>query len=293
MTNKNEVLNKVVALKKEIENYVHSKGINVPSTFIESIKQDKNTNELLKEITQSVSASVGLDVHEKISDHYNTSYSIWSELYLWDKEVRAEIKALIIEKINDAKPTAKNTELFFFEDEKPIKEEREKVLNLHKTIANCAIEYTFDKHESDNAELQTKAFEALLQLIDVQGAFPSNGSIHVRNLISVDRYKAITKKDKDPAASIKALKTVARNWYQNSNRKDLYHKDGYHRYDYVDCYLYLLTPEQLENLRAEFLEDVEKSYTELKGQIWDPYAVSSAEYLLERVKRIMSWRIEN
>lgn len=291
MTN-NNILNKVVSLKEEIEKYVHGKGITVPSVVFESIKGDKGIPKLLGAITHSVSASVGLDVHETLSDHLEGGYTLWGNHKSWTSDSKNQVVTLLLEKISEAKATVKTNEYFFFEDEKPTKEEREEALNYHKLIAECAIRYTFSDNDMFKPELQAKAFRAILQLVDIPGAIPSNHPVHVRNLISTSRFKDITKKESNPAPSIEALKDVARIWYQKSDQEHLYHKDGYHRYDYVDYYLYILTPVQLEQVRAGFLEEVEKSYDELKAETWDSYAISSAEFLIEKVRRIMSWKIE-
>lgn len=292
MTNNNDILNKVKALKGEIEEYVYGKGITVPSSVLESIASDKDIPTLLKNISRTVWASVGLDVHETLSDHFDGGYSIWADRHIWTDESKAKVKKLLFKKIETVKPTVKINQHFFFEDEKPSSEVRANVLELHKTIAACAIDYTFATNDSIKPELQANAFKAVLQLIDVPEALPSSDPVQVRNTISTSRFKDITKRESDPTPSIQALKEVARNWYQESSRENLYHKDGYHHYNYVDYYLYLLTSEQLEQIRAEFLEDVESKYNELKAQQYDVDAISSAKYLLEKVEHILSWKVD-
>ncbi|MEX3623520.1 hypothetical protein [Viridibacillus arvi] len=292
MNTNNEFLNKVINLKEDIENHVYSKKIPLNTSFIEAISNDKNTLKLLKEITYTVSASVGLDVHEKLGKHYDTSYTTWNRMKYWEEQSKKDVQKMILEKIEEVKATAKVDEFFFYEDEKPTKELREKALSLHKIIAECAINYTFDNDHSEKPDLQARAFEALLQLCELESAIPGNDNVSMRNLISISRFIAITKKESDPTPSINALKAVARNWYQNSDRDFLEHKSGYHQYTYVKYYLYIITSEQLEQVRNEFLEEVESRYDELKAAKWDHDAINWANFLLEKTECILSWEVE-
>lgn len=289
----NILLDKVVALREEIANYVYGKGVTVPSDVLESIKENMMTPKLLERITRSVSASVGLDIHETLSDHFNGGYTLWGNYRIWTKESKDKVKSLLLEKIENAKITVKHNELFFFEEEKPSAAIRNAVLMQHKVIAKSAINYIFAKDESSIAELQVSALKGILALIDIPGAKPSSDPVIVRNMISSSRFQDITKKEANPAPSIDGMKEAAREWYQNSDREELYHKEGHHNFDYVKHFLYLLKPEQLEALRAEFLADITKRYDELKAEKWDSDAVSSAQYLVEKVKVIMSWQVSH
>lgn len=292
MSENHEILINILNLKEDIKNHINTKKLSLSPTFIQAITISNDTLNLLKNITQAASASIGLDIHENLSDYYDTSYTTWNRIKYWDEQTKEKVKNIIIEKIGAVKATAKVDKFFFFENEKPSKELREKTLSLHKIIAECAINYTFENDDSVKPNLQSKAFEALLQLSELPSTLQKNDNITLRNLISTRRFQDITKKEKEPSLSILAMKDVARNWYQKSNKDFLDHKSGYHNITYVDDYLYILTSKQLEQLRLEFLEEAKQKYEELKAKKWDHDTYSSVNFLIDNTKLILSWNVE-
>lgn len=292
MSENQEILINILNLKEDIENHINTNKLSLSPTFIQTITINNDTLDLLKNITQAASASIGLDIHENLSDHYDTSYTTWNRIKYWDEHTKEKVKNIIIEKIRAVKATKKVDKFFFFENEKPSKELREKALSLHKIIAECAINYTFENAESVKPNLQSKAFEALLQLSELPSTLQTNDNITLRNLISTRRFCDISKKEKEPSLSILAMKAVARNWYQKSNKDFLDHKSGYHNITYVDDYLYILTSKQLEQLRLEFLEEAKQKYEELKAKKWDHDTYSSVNFLIDNTKLILSWNVE-
>jgi hypothetical protein len=290
MTN-HTLLAKIQELKQEVETYLAEKGVKVPEEFIATIKKDKKTMLLLQSIFEAASAYIGLDVRETIAYHYKAGYLLLEDVNYWSQEDQELVKSILLHKVQSAPFSEKYSDLFFVEGVKLSAEQKEEVLSMYRDIASAAIEYCFGANEEDKPALHARAFEQILKIHDLPYTQPMNDDITIRNLISIDRLKDITKNEMN-SLSLEALKEVARKWYRASGRDFLERKSGYHQYDYVKNYLYILTGEQLESLRKEFLEDVENQYKRIKSEAWNRFTISSVDYLQQQLEAILSWKTE-
>lgn len=285
------LMNQIVKLEEEITEYFEVNKVVVPSEIYDAINREKNPVQLLRDLYSSAESWVGLNIREALSFHFNVGFSVFDEIERWSEEDRNKVETLLIEIVESAKLTAKHDEFFFKCDAEVTADKRKEVLEIYQDIARNAIYYTFSNTDEKKTLYQVNVMKNILRLCEMPETKPNGDIVTVRNLISLDRLKSITSKEKD-TRSLEALKELIREWYQNSDYDFLQHREGYHQYNYVPYYLYILTPEQLKQVQEEFIENAERKFKNIKADKWHQYTLSSLRFLKNQVKEILSWEVE-
>lgn len=281
----------VSTLKRELEGAINSAVIQLPENFLEAIRLDKGTPELLQSIVHCATAAVGLNIVETLADHYETGHEYWFNINLWSDEMRNNVKLELLNKVQSVKPTKAVFNNLFAEYENLTIEEPAKVLSIYKEIANCAINYVFDIYGSEMPHLQAQAYQHILLLADILPPCPI--ILHYR--ISLSRLECIVSNEGEPikSQSLQALKEIGRTWYQNSNHEFLNHKETYNSLNMVEYYLYLLNEKELEHLRNEYLTYAENHYRELLCEPRNSETLMYVEHLVGDLETILSWKVES
>lgn len=273
-----EELEQLIAdLKQKEKSAVYT----VPDEVIVNIKKAKNLERLLLEILNTVQGSSGVDIVNILRREFGISRNLTDRFARWAVHSKEQLADALHDAIDRAEIRAGKLGLFFVGS--PAKQEAAEALALLKDIAHAAVRLQFNTRYA-GADAYVEMQDKLLRFHELPNTFPGSGAVKYRSLLSEDRLYAMSGKDQEIT---EALKASTRAWYQRSFLAFMESREWYPDYDYVQAYLYLLTEEQLERLRDDFIRYIGEEFTKLKAKP----ELHRAESLKLMLETALSWSV--
>ncbi|TVY07139.1 hypothetical protein FPZ49_25485 [Paenibacillus cremeus] len=253
----------------------------VPEEVIVSIKKSRNLENLLLDILNTVQGSSGVDIVNILRREFGISKILTDRFVKWAAHSKEQLADALHDAIDRAEIRAGKQGLFFTGS--PVKEEATEALALLKEIAHAAVRLQFNSRYA-GPDVYVDLQENLLRFHELPNTFPDSGVVKYRSLLSENRLFAMSGKDQQIT---EALKASTRAWYQRSSLAFLENREWYPDYDYVKAYLYLLTVEQLERLRDDFIRYIGEEFTKLKAKP----ELHRAESLKSMLETALGWSV--
>lgn len=275
------LLEKLEQLITDLKQKEQAAVYTVPDEVIVSIKKAKNLERLLLEILNTVQGSGGVDIVNILRREFGISKNLTDRFAKWAAYSKEQLADALHDAIDRAEIRAGKQGLFFAGS--PGKQEAAEALALLKEIAHAAVRRQFNpRYTGPDAYVDMQ--DKLLRFHELPNTFPGSGAVKYRSLLSEDRFYAMSGKDQEIT---EALKASTRAWYQRSSFAFLESREWYPDYDYVQAYLYLLTVEQLDRLRDDFIRYIGEEFTKLKAKP-ELYRAESLKSMLETA---LSWKV--
>lgn len=256
----------------------------VPDEVIRRVRKAKPHERFLHEIFVQAGGSGGIRLESAIRREFGIPAELMDRFRRWAPYSKEKMEDALHEAVDRVEIKAGNQGVFFAGT--PGKAEAAEALRLLKELAHAAVNCQFRIEPFDaEPEPYVAMLDNLLQFVSLPNTYPEGNDVTFRNLIAEDRLAAMSK-GSTPVAE--ALKAWARNWYRQSTHTFLQHAEGYFSYDYVRNYLYILTGEQLEELRGDYLMQIRGEFERLKAK---PDLARATE-LLDKLETVMGWTPE-
>lgn len=251
----------------------------VPDEFMKAVKKAKSLEKLLHEIFMQVSGNGGIYLSPIIRREFGMNAELMDHFKQWAPYSMERFEDELHDAIDRAEIRGGNQGVFF--KGTPSKKEAEEALQLLKDIAHAAVKCQFHAKLA-GPEIYVEILDKLLEFYALANTYPEGNAVSYRNLISADRLYAMSGGD-DTITD--ALKTLAKEWYQQSPHTFLESKEGYFSYEYVHHFLYALTEEQLERLRSDYIRYIEEEFklTRAKPEL------NRAKNLKILLETVLSW----
>jgi hypothetical protein len=274
-----EDIQKLIAdLKHKEATTIHT----VPNEVIRAIQKAKHLERLLLEIFNMASGSGGIDMSSFVRREFGIRSEVIDHMDRWAPYSKEQFEDALHDAIDRAEIRAGKMGMFF-EGSAP-KKETNHALELLKNIAHAAIKCQFGRKPA-GSDLYVEILHNLIQFYAHDLANPSGNQVKYRTLISADRLYIMSGHNDSITA---ALKAYCREWYQQSSFEFLENKETYPSYEYVQHFLYALTDEQLERLRADYIRHIADEFKLIKARP----ELHRAEYLKTMLETVLSWRTE-
>jgi hypothetical protein len=232
----------------------------VPDEVMKAVKRAKSLEKLLHEIFTQVSGSGGIHLNPIIRREFDMNAELMDHFKQWAPYSKDQFEDELHDAIERAEIRAGNQGVFF--KGTPSKKEAADALQWLRDIAHAAVKCQFQSRLA-GPELYVEILDKLLQFYALPNTYPEGNAVSYRNLISADRLDAMSGGD-DTITN--ALKAFAKEWYQKSPHTYLESREGYLSYEYVHHFLYVLTGEQLERLRSDYIRYIEEEFKQVRAK---------------------------
>jgi hypothetical protein len=253
----------------------------IPGEIMGAIKKAKNLERFLHDVVAVVSGSGGINIMSIIRREFGMSMELTDHLAQWAPYSKEQFEDALHDAIDRAEIRAGKQGLFF--DGSADKKERAEALELLKDIAHAAVKCQFNPKLA-GADAYIEMMDKLIQFYTLPHAYSAGDMVNYRNLISSDRLFVMSGNNESITA---ALKAHIKEWYQHSSFTFLENREWYHTYESVPNYLYMLTEEQLERLRNEFILHIHDEFNRVKAKP----DLHRAEYLKTMLENVVSWKV--
>ncbi|KRE45708.1 hypothetical protein [Paenibacillus sp. Soil724D2] len=271
-------------LKELITNLEQKKAetrYTIPSEIMGATKKAKNLERFLHDILAVVNGSGGINLLSIIRREFGMSVDLTDHIDQWAPYSKDQFEDALHDAIDRAEIRAGKQGLFF--EGSPDKKEAAEALHLLKSIAHAAVKCQFSpKLAGPHAYIEI--LDHVIQFYALPNSFPDDSMIKYRNLLSSDRLYAMSGHDDTITA---ALKSHVKEWYQRSSYTFLENAEWYHMYESVLDYLYVLTEEQLERLRMDFIQHIRNDLKIVKAKP-ELHRVKLLKSMLETV---LNWKV--
>jgi hypothetical protein len=265
----------ITDLKQKEEATVYT----IPSEIMGAIKKAKNLERFLHEVFTTVNGSGGINISNIIRREFGMSMELTDHINQWAPYSKEQFEDALHDAIDRAEIRTGKQGMFFegSADKKKITE----ALGLLKGIAHTAIRCQFNPKFA-GPDAYVEILDKLIQFYALPHTYPAGNMINYMNLISSERLYAMSGNNDIITA---ALKVHAKEWYQDSSFTFLESREWYHTYEYVQYYLYVLTEEQLERLRNDFIQYIRDDFNMAKAKP----ELHRAEFLKTMLETVLSW----
>ncbi|MDF2963321.1 MAG: hypothetical protein K0S39_5056 [Paenibacillus sp.] len=254
----------------------------IPDEIMGAVKKAKNLEKFIHEIFNVVNGSGGIDISNIVRREFGMSKELTDRIDQWAPYSKEQFVDALHDAVDRMEIRAGKRGLFF--EGSPDKKEMTEALRLLKGIAHAAVTCQFNPRLA-GPEVYVEILENLIRFYSLPNAFPSSHRIKYRNLIPSSRLNALSGNHETITA---ALKAHAKEWYQTSPFTFLEDREWYPGYEYVHYYLYILTGEQLERLRNDFILYAGDEFKLLKAKP----ELHRAEYLEAMLESVLGWTVD-
>ncbi|MDQ1909071.1 hypothetical protein RAC89_00970 [Paenibacillus sp. GD4] len=276
-----ELLMDLKRLVRELKEKEAAKTYILPEEVILAVKRVKHLEGFLYDILHIVSGSGGIRLGSLLRREFGIRAELADHMGQWARYSKERFEDELHDAIDRAEIRAGKQELFFTGSAG--KKESSEALQLLQGIAHTAIRIQLNS-ERMHAEAYLELLELLLRYYELPFTMPKGDVIGYRGLLAADRLLAMAGGQEDIAEELRAF---ARQWYQSSPFTFFEEKESYLSYEYVVPYLYLLTEEQMDRLRAGYIEYVQDEVRKLKAKP----ELHRAEHLLSMLEAVLSWEV--
>ncbi|NRF93093.1 hypothetical protein HQN89_19150 [Paenibacillus frigoriresistens] len=253
----------------------------IPHEIMGATKKAKNLERFLHDIFAVVNGSGGINLLSIIRREFGMSVELTDHIDQWAPYSKDQFEDALHDVIDRAEIRAGKQGLFF--QGSPDKKEAAEALHLLKSIAHAAVKCQFHpKLAGPHAYIEI--LDSVIQFYALPNSFPDDSMIKYRNLLSSDRLYALSGNDDTITA---ALKIHVKEWYQRSSFTFLENSEWYHTYESVLEYLYVITEEQLERLRIDYIQQIRDEFIIVKAKP-DLHRVKHLTSMLETV---LNWKV--
>jgi hypothetical protein len=263
----------------ELESKEASARYPIPDEVIHTVRKAKSLEKLLHEIFMQVSGNGGIHLNSIIRREFGIRAELMDHFGQWAPHSKEQFEDQLHDAIDRAEIRAGNQGVFF--KGTPGKQEASEALRLLKDMAHGAVKIHFHKNQA-GSELYVNIMDKLLQFYALPNTYPEGDHIQLRNLISAERLHAMSGGDE---IVTEALRAWTKAWYQSSRRSFLESMEAYPSYEYVRHFLYALSGEQVERLRAEYIRHISEDFKKVKAKP-DLHRARGLKNMLEEV---LSW----
>lgn len=253
----------------------------IPSEIMSAIHKTKNLEKLLHDIFAVVNGSGDINISSIIRREFGMSKELTDHINQWARHSKEQFEDALHDAIDRAEIRAGKQSLFF--GGAADKNEVTKALELLKDIAHLAVKRQLHPNIA-GPDIYVEILDKLIQFYALPHTYPAGTMIDFRNLISSDRLYAMSGNNDAITA---ALKTRAKEWYQNSSYTFLESRESFHSYENVQYYLYALTEDQLERLRDDFIQYTEDEFKLVKAKP----DLHKAKHLAIMLETVLRWKV--
>jgi hypothetical protein len=253
----------------------------IPSEIMGATKKAKNLERFLHDIFAVVNGSGGINLLSIIRREFGMSVELTDHIHQWAPYSKDQFEDALYDAINRAEIRAGKQGLFF--QGSPDKKEAAEALSLLTRIAHAAVKCQFNpKLAGPHAYIEI--LDSVIQFYGLPNSFLDDTMIKYRNLISSDRLYAMSGNEDTITA---ALKNYVKEWYQRSSFTFLENSEWYHTYESVLDYLYVLTEEQLERLRIDFIQHIRDEFKIVKAKP----ELHRVKHLKSMLESVLNWKV--
>ncbi|MBD0383665.1 hypothetical protein [Paenibacillus sedimenti] len=253
----------------------------IPSDVMGAVKKAKHLEKFLHEILQVANGSGGINISSMIRREFGMRSELINHMHQWAPYSKDQFEDELHDAIDRAEIRAGKYELFF--EGTPDKKEAAEALRLLKGIAHAVVRCQFNPKRA-GTDGYIDILDHLIRFYGLPNTHSAGNMINYRNLISSDRLYAMSGNDDTITA---ALKAHVKEWYQRSSYAFLESWDWYYSYESVRDYTYILTGEQLERLRGDFIRHIREEFTMVKAKP----ELYRAEQLKTMLETVLSWDV--
>ncbi|MCY9668902.1 hypothetical protein M5X11_28930 [Paenibacillus alginolyticus] len=253
----------------------------IPHEIMGATKKAKNLERFLHDIFAVVNGSGGINLLSIIRREFGMSVELIDHMDQWAPYSKDQFEDALHDAIDRAEIRTGKQGLFF--QGSPDRKEAAEALHLLKSIAHAAVKCQFHPKLA-GTHTYIEILDHVIQFYALPNSFPDNSMIKYRNLLSSDRLYALSGNDDTITA---ALKSYVKEWYQRSSFTFLENSEWYHTYESVLEYLYVITEEQLERLRIDYIQQIRDDFIIVKAKP-DLHRVKHLTSMLETV---LNWKV--
>ncbi|KRF42753.1 hypothetical protein [Paenibacillus sp. Soil787] len=253
----------------------------IPIEIMGATKKAKNLERFLYDIFAVVNGSGGINLLSIIRREFGMSVELTDHIDQWAPYSKDQFEDALHDAIDGAEIRAGKQGLFF--EGSPDKKEAAEAFHLLKSIAHAAVKCQFNPKLA-GPQAYIEILDHVIQFYELPNSFLDDSMIKYRNLLSSDRLYAMSGKDETITA---ALKSHVKEWYQRSSFTFLENSEWYHTYESVRDYLYVLTEEQLERLRSDFIEHIRNELKLVKAKP----ELHRVKHLTSMLENVLSWKV--
>ncbi|MCY9691816.1 hypothetical protein [Paenibacillus alginolyticus] len=253
----------------------------IPHEIMGATKKAKNLERFLHDIFAVVNGSGGINLLSIIRREFGMSVELIDHMDQWAPYSKDQFEDALHDAIDRAEIRTGKQGLFF--QGSPDRKEAAEALHLLKSIAHAAVKCQFHPKLA-GTHTYIEILDHVIQFYALPNSFPDNSMIKYRNLLSSDRLYALSGNDDTITA---ALKSHVKEWYQLSSFTFLENSEWYHTYESVLEYLYVITEEQLERLRIDYIQQIRDEFIIVKAKP-DLHRVKHLTSMLETV---LNWKV--
>ncbi|WP_261304558.1 hypothetical protein [Paenibacillus andongensis] len=253
----------------------------IPSEIMGATKKAKNLERFLYDIFAVVNGSGGINLLSIIRREFGMSVELTDHIDQWAPYSKDQFEDALHDAIDRAEIRAGKQGLFF--EGSPDKKEAAEALHLLKSIAYAAVKCQFHP-KTAGPHAYIEILDHVIQFYALPNSFADESMIKYRNLLSSDRLYAMSGNDDTITA---ALKSHVKAWYQRSSFTFLENSEWYHTYESVQDYLYVLTEEQLEHLRMDFIQHIKDEFKIVKAKP----ELHRVKHLTSMLESVLNWKV--
>ncbi|MDQ0901781.1 hypothetical protein [Paenibacillus sp. V4I7] len=253
----------------------------IPSEIMGATKKAKNMERFLHDIFAVVNGSGGINLLSIIRREFGMSVELTDHIDQWAPYSKDQFEDAIHDAIDRAEIRAGKQGLFF--QGSPDKKEAAEALSLLKSIAHAAVKCQFNPKQA-GPQAYMEILDSVIQFYALPNSFPDDNMIKYRNLISSDRLYAMSGND---VTITTVLKSHVKEWYERSSFTFLENSEWYHTYESVVDYSYVLTGEQLEHLRIDFIQHIRDEFNIVKAKP----ELHRVKHLKSMLETVLNWKV--
>jgi hypothetical protein len=275
------LLSELSQFVNELEHKERAVVYTVPDEVMKTVKRTKSLETLLHEIFMQVSGNRGIQFGPILRREFGMNTELMDRFKQWAPYSKDHFENELHDAIDRAEIRAGNQGVFF--KGTPGHKEAQEALQLVKDIAHAAIKCQF----MDGVPVPdpyVSILDKLLQFYALPNTYPEGNVVNYRNLISEDRLYAMSGDD----SVTDALKSFARDWYQQSSHTFLESREGYFSYEHVRFFLYALTEEQLGRLKSSYFQHIEDEFRIVKAE----RNLHRARKLKSMLETVVNWTLQ-
>ena len=275
------VLSELKQLITDLEKKEAETIYTIPSEIMGVTRKAKNLERFLYDIFAAVNGSGGINLLNIIRREFGMSVELTDHIDQWAPYSKDQFEDALHDAIDRAEIRAGKQGLFF--QGSPDKKEAAEALSLLKSIAHSAVKCQFSPKLA-GPQSYIEILDHAIQFYALPNSFPDVRMIKYRNLLSSDRLYAMSGNDDTITA---ALKIHVKEWYQRSSFTFLENSEWYHTYESVLDYLYVITEEQLECLRIDFIQHICNDFKLVKAKP----ELHRVKHLKSMLETVLNWKV--
>ncbi len=275
------VLSELKQLITDLEKKEAETIYTIPSEIMGATRKAKNLERFLYDIFAAVNGSGGINLLNIIRREFGMSVELTDHIDQWAPYSKDQFEDALHDAIDRAEIRAGKQGLFF--QGSPDKKEAAEALSLLKSIAHAAVKCQFSPKLA-GPQSYIEILDHGIQFYALPNSFPDVSMIKYRNLLSSDRLYAMSGNDDTITA---ALKIHVKEWYQRSSFTFLENSEWYHTYESVLDYLYVITEEQLECLRIDFIQHICNDFKLVKAKP----ELHRVKHLKSMLETVLNWKV--